>query len=281
MVFADLVPQGPDVAPKEPRAQRSGTRAVDSPTSFPRERSKRHRREEKNGAPGRIRTSNRRIRSPKLYPVELRVRDWSVIVRRGNRCFKGGRRWLLLALFRLRCCACAASLAARAVQGAAGVEGLCPACFAARFFWPMSFRCLGIRRKRRTTLSARTRVPLASQRGGGRWCMLQPKAALAARAVPFPACFVRGSLSRLLRARYRAQAVWGVFVPLAARAVPFPACCARGSPFFSYLGKATALPASTLRMLPVDFEAASVDSQYTASAMSSGKTLRFSKLRWR
>ena len=41
------------------------------------------------------------------------------------------------------------------------------------------------------------------------------------------------------------------------------------------------LPASTFRMFPVDFAESSEAKKYTASAMSSGNTLRFRRLRLR
>ena len=48
-----------------------------------------------------------------------------------------------------------------------------------------------------------------------------------------------------------------------------------------YRVNAPALPASTLRMLPVLLAALSLARKYTASAISSGSTLSFSMLRWR
>jgi len=50
---------------------------------------------------------------------------------------------------------------------------------------------------------------------------------------------------------------------------------------FRYRVKAAALPASTLRIFPVDFAAAGPARKTTASATSSGRTERLSRLRWR
>ncbi len=43
----------------------------------------------KNGAPGRIRTSDRLVRSQVLYPAELRARKRGAIMRRRPRLVKG------------------------------------------------------------------------------------------------------------------------------------------------------------------------------------------------